>query len=217
MRTWQLAAGGGFGRGWTRLYTTGLPAQVGGRRRTEIASDLWEQATYAGDSGDGPGRTAALIFGRTVLGMPADVSWHVAELGGPEMEGSLRRKALVGLTVVVAGLSLMTGVGMTVGLFIGGWSLTDGVIIGPIYLLGVIGGLAGPFVALAGVYLIRQAESEGRSLTRGRTLLVAGMGGIALLALLVFWTIIGPIIAVVLAVYWVRKVRSWTREHPALA
>ena len=86
MSTWTLTWAGRFTRGWTRFYTTGLPPRIGCGRRDEIASDLWEQATEAAYQGDSAVATAAHIFGRALLGMPADLSWYAAELRGCHME-----------------------------------------------------------------------------------------------------------------------------------
>lgn len=83
---------------------------------------------------------------------------------------------------------------------------------GPFYLVAVIAGLIGPFVALAGLYDLERAGSEQRSANRGRTLVVAGTVGIALLSGALFWTIIGPLIAVAILVYWGWKIPTWKRE-----
>ena len=74
MSPWSLALTGRITRGWARLYTAGLPVAMGEERRGEIASDLWEQASWAGETGRGARATAAHMFARTVLGMPSDVS-----------------------------------------------------------------------------------------------------------------------------------------------
>ena len=85
---------------------------------------------------------------------------------------------------------------------------------GPAFLVAIMTGLAGPFVSLAGVYTLRRAEEEGRSPTPGRALVVSGMAGIALLMGMMFWTIIGPIIALGLVVFWALKIREWSRPAP---
>jgi MFS family permease len=209
---WSLALAGWTTRSWARLYTPGLPRERGEGRRGEIASDLWEHAAWAGASGRSSHGTAAHIFGRTVLGMPSDVSWHVAELGGPEMTSG--RRAVVGVVVILSALSVLMGAALIGGLFAGGWSATDDGLYGALLLLGVLAGLIGPFVALSGVYVLRRATAEGRSPNDGRTLIVAGTGAIAFFSGVVFWTVIGPIIAGAIVVYWVRQIRLWRNEQP---
>ena len=102
------------------------------------------------------------------------------------------------------------------GLFCGGWSATDDGLYGAVLMLAVLTGLAGPFVALGGVYVLRRATAEGGSPKRGRGLIIAGTGGIAFLGGAVYWTVIGPIIAAAIVVYWVRRIRVW-RSEPAAA
>ena len=119
-------------------------------------------------------------------------------------------RATVVAAVVFGLLSLIVSVAMTVGLFTGGWSADDP--LGVLYVAAVIAGFVGPFVALWGVRELRHAEAEGRSADRGRKLIIVGTVGIALVGAAVFWTIIGPIIAVAIVVYWVRKTRDWQEE-----
>jgi hypothetical protein len=110
MSTWPLALAGVFTRTWVHAYTSGLPKLRGGERREEIASDLWEHATGAGLEGQSPGAAAAHIFGRTVLGIPADVAWHLGELKGEEMEMSLNEKATVGAFIVLGVATIIFGI-----------------------------------------------------------------------------------------------------------
>jgi hypothetical protein len=64
-----------FADWWTRAYTRGLPTEVSAERRAEIASDVFEQ--YADD---GAARaTGTAIVGRTLRGVPADLSWRIEE------------------------------------------------------------------------------------------------------------------------------------------
>jgi hypothetical protein len=59
-------------RGWTAAYTWGMPSEVGGGRRAEIDSDLWElQHAEPADV-----RLAMEIVGRLVLGVPDDLGWR---------------------------------------------------------------------------------------------------------------------------------------------
>ena len=213
MSPWSLALAGQITRGWAGIYTAGLPAALQQERRGEIASDLWEHAGWAGASGRGAHATAAHIFARTVLGMPSDVSWHIAELGGAEM--TLGRKAIAGVVVILSTLSVLMGAALIGGLFSGGWSATDDGLAGVLLMVGVLAGLVGPFVALGGVYVLRRATAEGGSPKRARALIVAGTGGVALLGAAVYWTVIGPIVAASIVVYWAVRIRGWKSEPVA--
>ena len=67
----------GFTRAWTAAYTRGLPGEAKYGRRAEIASDLWEQQRSADAYCEAPLATAATIFARWLLGIPADITWRV--------------------------------------------------------------------------------------------------------------------------------------------
>lgn len=60
-------------RTWVRLYTRGLPVDVGARRVLEIESDLWEHL-------HDPGTADREILGRIVRGIHADVWWRYRTL-----------------------------------------------------------------------------------------------------------------------------------------
>ncbi len=69
----------GLVRGWTRVYTAGLPRPLREARRAEIESDLWEgchdQAAPPG------GAIAAQILARLVLGLHDDLHWRATQGG----------------------------------------------------------------------------------------------------------------------------------------
>lgn len=66
-------------RGWTRLYTTGLPGELRHRRLAEIESDLWEHTHDSGDTAI----DALAIVGRLLRGIPDDVGWRTGCVGSP--------------------------------------------------------------------------------------------------------------------------------------
>ena len=66
-------------RGWVRLYTSGLPAEVRDGRREEIDGDLWEQVRDAMEIGRVPRYLRSDVLVRWLLGVPADLSWRVAQ------------------------------------------------------------------------------------------------------------------------------------------
>jgi hypothetical protein len=45
--------------------------------------------------------------------------------------------------------------------------------------------------------------------------LVAGTLGIALLGGVTYWTIVGPIVAVGIIIYWLIRLNAWRRERTA--
>jgi hypothetical protein len=61
---------------WTRLYTAGLPAPVGDRRREEIGADLHGQFEDARFRQERPAITAAAMISRLVRGGWHDLSWR---------------------------------------------------------------------------------------------------------------------------------------------
>lgn len=208
-----LRWGGRFTRGWVRVYTTGLPRTVARERRDEIASDLWEHATDAGVAGTSGRATAAHIFGRAVLGMPADIAWHVGALKGSATEDGTHQTLRFVAALLVGVLSVALGILFLVGLARGQWDADDPVV--AFYVLAVVAGIAGPVVAVVGFYALRRAQAEGQSLTRSRVLLVGGTGGVALLGGAAFWTIIGPIVAIGIVGYWAVQFGEWRGDHPA--
>ncbi len=129
------------------------------------------------------------------------------------METSTTGKVAFAGLVVVAGLSIVFGVLMLRGLASGGWSVQDG---GDVLLLiAVIAGLAGSVAALVGAYVLRRAQTSNRSQATGYVLLVAGTLGIALLGGVTYWTIVGPIVAVGIIIYWLIRLNAWRRERTA--
>ena len=109
-----------FVRTWVRLYTSGLPEPARGDRRAEIESDLWEHQRH-------PSRPTAVgleIVLRSLLGIPADLSWRLEQatagerianaiaslLGrGERLSTWVVQRGLPGLTTVLAWLFIAGG------------------------------------------------------------------------------------------------------------
>ena len=99
---------------WVYLYTLGVPAAVRDERQAEIESDLWEEAVEASNHGDGLGKTAVQVLTRFLLGVPADLSWRLEQIGASKglHQDSNRRAQMTGavvrplMTVVLVGLGL---------------------------------------------------------------------------------------------------------------
>jgi hypothetical protein len=64
-------------RWWVSAYTRGLRPEVQGRRREEIASDIWEHQEHARDLGEQPAVTSRAVLTRIVAGVPADLFWRI--------------------------------------------------------------------------------------------------------------------------------------------
>ena len=62
-------------RGWTTLYTSGLPPDVRDRRRDEVAADLWDQIEECGTSRL---PLAGHLMSRAAFGVADDLGWRVA-------------------------------------------------------------------------------------------------------------------------------------------
>src|SRR5215467_8094597 len=95
-------------RGWTRLYTSRLPANVRERRRAEVESDLWESQQPE----DGCTPAVALhVLARLVLGIPDDLGWWIEQA---LVAGILRRQTLV-VTGRFVGMALVLGTPWAIG------------------------------------------------------------------------------------------------------
>ena len=198
--------------GLGQAYTAGLPTRVRTERKAEIASDLWEHATEGGIEGESTHSIAAHIFGRTVLGVPADVSWHISELKGENMQFSTSQRAIVGAFIALGVATVVFAVLIFINGIADEWLFTDArdTVEGLLLLTFT----TGPFIAIAGVYAWRRADSEGSNTNGARSMIVAGTLCMAGLAGWMYWTIIGPVIAVSVVAYWAYKIGQWRSETP---
>jgi hypothetical protein len=93
-------------RGWTDLYTRGLPADARAARRDEIADDLWCEHAEAAAAGRSARSLDADLFLRLVFGMPSDVSWRMAYRRAPAASlatsSSMSTRTLGTLAIVAA-------------------------------------------------------------------------------------------------------------------
>ena len=65
-------------RGWTDLYTRGLPANARVGRRDEIADDLWCQHAEAAAARRSARSLDTDLALRLLFGIPSDISWRLA-------------------------------------------------------------------------------------------------------------------------------------------
>ena len=65
---------------WVAAYTRRLDPEAAGRRRAELASDLWEQRAHARQVGAADPLVALSILRRAVAGVPADLLWRHHQL-----------------------------------------------------------------------------------------------------------------------------------------
>ncbi len=129
-----------FTRGWVRTYTRGLPEATRAMRLDEIDSDLHEHRTT--------GAHGAAIVGRTLRGVPADVSWRREERRA--VEATNGRLTGVRALWATATQAWFTPLAVVLGLFnvlLAFWVLTDddgkmpGQVIGPVIVLGLTAAL----------------------------------------------------------------------------
>ena len=147
--------------------------------------------------------------------MPADLAWHLGELKGEDMQMSIGQKAIVGAFIFLGVATVYFGVMILVPGINDDWLFED---LGDTVLdLMALLSMFGPFVAIAGVYTWRRADAEGRSTRNARVMIVAGTIGIAGLAAVMWWTIIGPIIAIAIVAYWAYKIGQWRGGAPRAA
>ena len=101
----------GLVRGWVRLYTSGLPAELRDARRDQVDDDLWCQHAEAAANERSARSLDADMALRLVLGMPADLTWRLTYRRdtGPvaivEHDSSMSTTTL-GALCVIAGLTL---------------------------------------------------------------------------------------------------------------
>jgi hypothetical protein len=90
-------------RGWTRLYTCGLPKDARDARRDEIESDLWE-STHDGNSDDA--WLALHIWMRCAGGLLNDLRWRAAQV--TDVEANAWRLAITLIFITLFGLWMVT-------------------------------------------------------------------------------------------------------------
>ena len=197
---------------WVRLYTAGLRPNVRDGRRAEIASDLWEQQQAASVLENRSGGTALQVLARVLLGVPADLSWRVT--AGrmrrvdslPErrvrMNRSLAQKGFLVVALLLTAFYLFLGVSNALinqeptfverfGAFWGG-------------VLGSLIGFIPAALIAAGLWLQRRAPVRG-----GILVLVAAVP----VAVGMYWTVFGPLLALLLVVFWISRTRRLARER----
>ena len=111
---------------WCSWYTRKVDAEVAAARRDELASDLYEHAIWADESGTTPRAVARAILSRALRGAPADLSWRHAQrrqvaLADPtgfrrhRVEGAVSALVLVVASAVLGwGLFVLTRIALSV-------------------------------------------------------------------------------------------------------
>jgi hypothetical protein len=135
---------------WVATYSRHLPAEIAGRRRAELASDLWEQRTWGQAVGAPAPAVALSILRRMAAGMPADLRWRHHQLaaargrpldvGGRPVLRTLARNWWLALAALVGLFEVVSGVGMPLTEGGNPGSIAGGAVIATAGLL-VLGGI----------------------------------------------------------------------------
>jgi hypothetical protein len=88
----------GVVRGWVRLYTRGLPAELRDARRDELDDDLWCEHEEAAALGRSERSLDADLALRLLFGMPVDISWRLAHHGNTP--SGLERRSSMGTWIL---------------------------------------------------------------------------------------------------------------------
>lgn len=111
---------------WTALYTRNLPDDLRGRRRGEIASDLWEHEQAALAAGERPVAVATDILLRVVRGMAADVVWRWSTLRGRGAGSALPGRLVDMVNRIVIAASVAVTAFLGVFFLVNGYSIGFG-------------------------------------------------------------------------------------------
>ena len=201
----------GLTEAWVRLYTAGLSSTLRDARRSELASDLWEHQHTAYILRQGAAGTAFQVLSRTLLGVPADISWRVAAgrkrriergtEGRVRMNPSRAQKGFVGIALLMVALYVALGISNAVinqeptfvdrfGEFWGG-------------VLGSLIGFIPAALIVTGLWQLRRSPVLGGALV---------LIGAVPVALAFYWTIFGPVLALLLVIFWIYLLRRRSRE-----
>ena len=204
-----------FVRFWVRCYATGLPRNVREERRDEITSDLWE---HANDRQLADGDVDAEILARSLLGVPADLSWRLEH-------SRLARVPSRSVAILLRLLGVVEATARWIGRRgLPGLVVTSGALAGLLGLLVIVtarggnaaGTPASDLVAWGVLLLIGAAAlvAGGRTLdARPRLGGVLVLGGSTLLGLLLWPTIVAPIIALIFGWRTIVRIRRARRDR----
>ncbi|MDO9398242.1 MAG: hypothetical protein Q7T71_16980 [Herbiconiux sp.] len=93
---------------WCALYTRDVDGRISEARRSELESDLFEQGRWSAESGMRPARAAALVVGRSLRGMIADLLWRrtaLSETWGDHYPSWARARRVDGVAAAVGVLA----------------------------------------------------------------------------------------------------------------
>ncbi len=186
-------------RGWVRLYTAGLPADLRDARREEIDADLWEQARDAALMARPTNTLRSQIALRLVLGVPADLLWRFDKAtnrssteGRPTMETFAMRSPLGRATLAVMALLVVATIAVVVVHQIDRNGSTEIISRGLLNVLYTASVAVGLVLTASGLGLIRRAPWLGA---------VLAVGGSWVPALMLFWLVLPLFIAAGVSVF----------------
>jgi hypothetical protein len=108
-------------RGWVRLYTGRLPAELRDARRNEVDDDLWCEMEETLATGSSVRSLDADRVLRLLFGIPADISWRLEQRQRDRVRPVPRSPSMS--TRVVASLSVVGGSALAVASII--WGMFD--------------------------------------------------------------------------------------------
>lgn len=185
-------------RWWVRLYTASLPAWAREDRRAEIESDVWEQMAESHGNERGRLGTTAQVLIRTLLGLPSDVLWRLEVADGvvrktaPDVRSWGLRLDNWGFLAIGVLLVTLSFLGGAAGILLGFPATLNEM--GP--TVGIVIPLLNGLAIAGAMWTIRRWPSAGVGLV------VSAAG---LFAMAWSWTILGPVLALLMGTFAVRK------------
>ncbi len=193
-------------RWWLNLYTAGLPSEVKCERLAEIEYDVWEHERNGEAEGQRSDVIQGEIFFRFLTGIPADLLWRREQAGAERRskEGNMVLKqsgnATTSMGFILAGV-LLAAIYMIGGVSVSlGWANNGDI---PRFWWAFIGLLPGAMI-LVGLW------ASMRSPLLGGILITVGA---VPLAIMFYWTIILPLLAMTVVIFGVVRAIEFARER----
>jgi hypothetical protein len=181
-------------RGWVRVYTSRLPAELRDARRDEVDDDLWCEKEETQATGGSVRSLDADRVLRLLFGIPADISWRLEQRHRDRVRPARSRPSMSAR--VVASLSIFGGSALASASIIWGTFDWASPVAGPGRLLFVTGfvGLAIAIWALVARFNDRMAGGAALlGVIGGFGSAIAGLGAAGAGDILGAWFVLLPI------------------------